>query len=177
MNKLMPDHLKNPMRDEDRQDRCLFRESTAADEGAIREILREANLSFHSSNETSNKSRNKSGSAAVPAIGSTFVYLCELNREVVAVLQWRHLGVEAEILDIAVPARHRRKGYARFLLRNFLTLAQERGTREIFLEVRESNVSALALYREFAFEAAGHRPNYYRDPTEAALLLCLKITG
>ena len=177
----MPDHFKNPEGDEDGKERCIFRESTAADETAIREILREANLSLYSSedrsNDPSNEWVNKSGSGALPTIGSTLVHLCELNGEVVAVLRWRHLGEEAEILDVAVPARHRRKGYGRLLLKNFLALAQKRGTSEIFLEVRESNVAALSLYREFGFEAAGRRPNYYRDPMEAALLLRLKITG
>ncbi len=171
----MTDHLKNPVRD----NRCLFRESTAADKTAIGEILREANLSRHSSNHISNDPSNKSGneSGRPASIGSTFVHLCELNGEVVAVLQWRHLGVEAEILDVAVPTRHHHKGYARFLLKNFLHLAQDRGTPEVFLEVRESNAAALALYRELGFEATGRRPNYYRDPMEAALLLRLKITG
>jgi ribosomal-protein-alanine acetyltransferase len=168
----MRDHLKNPARDEGCQE-PWFRESAAADEGAIREIFLEANLSFHSANHAS----NKSACLAVPIIGSTFICLCELDTEVVAVLQWRHLGEEAEILDIAVPTRHRRKGYARLLLKSFLNLAQERGTREVFLEVRESNAAAVALYREFGFEATGRRPSYYREPTEAALLLHLKITG
>src|ERR1700747_790592 len=173
----MPDHLKNPGGDEGCKERCIFRESTAADETAVREILREAKLSLYRSNDSSNKRGNESGSAALPAIGSTFVCLCELNCEGRGVPQWRHLGQEAEILDVAVPTRHRRKGYARLLLKNFLALAQKRGTSEILLEVRESNVAALALYREFGFQAAGRRPNYYRDPLEAALLLRLKITG
>src|SRR5260370_36719568 len=94
----MPDHLENPVGDEDRRERCLFRESTASDETAVREILREANLSFHSSNDTS----SESDSPALAVIGATFV--CELDGEVVAVLQWRHSGEEAEILDVAVPA-------------------------------------------------------------------------
>jgi ribosomal-protein-alanine N-acetyltransferase len=166
----MSDHLKDPIGDEGREVVCLFRESASSDHGAIREILGEANLSFHSPNRASNI-------PAVPVIGSTFICLCELDGGVVGVLQWRHLGEEAEILDIAVPTRHRRKGYARFLLKNFLNLAQKRGTREVFLEVRESNAAALALYREFGFEASGRRPRYYREPTEAALLLHLKITG
>jgi ribosomal-protein-alanine N-acetyltransferase len=169
----MSDHPKDPIGDEGRAVVCLFRESASSDHGAIREILGEANLSFHSPNRAS----NISGSPAVPVIGSTFICLCELDGEVVGVLQWRQLGEEAEILDIAVPTRHRRKGYARFLLKNFLNLAQERGTREVFLEVRESNAAALALYREFGFEVSGRRPRYYREPTEAALLLHLKITG
>ena len=169
----MSDHRKNSIGDEGRAGACLFRESVSSDHGAIREILGEANLSFHSPNRASNISDNP----AAPAIGSTLICLCELDGEVVGVLQWRHLGEEAEILDIAVPTRDRRRGYARFLLKNFLNLAQERGTREVFLEVRESNAAALALYREFGFAASGRRPKYYREPTEAALLLHLKISG
>jgi ribosomal protein S18 acetylase RimI-like enzyme len=172
----MPDQLKNPVCDQDCKQRCLFRESTASDEPAVRKILREANLSFHDSNGTLNDPSNESRGSALSPVGSTFTCLCELDSEIVVVLQWRHLGEEAEILDVAVPARHRRKGYARFLLRNFLDLARERGIHELFLEVRESNVAALALYREFRFEATGRRPNYYREPAEAALLLHLTLT-
>ena len=169
----MSDHPKDPIGDEGRAVVCLFRESASSDHRAIREILGEANLSLHSPNRAS----NTSGSPAVPVIGSTSICLCEVDGEVVGVVQWRHLGEEAEIMDIAVPTRHRRKGYARFLLKNFLDLAQERGTREVFLEVRESNAAALALYREFGFEASGRRPRYYREPAEAALLLHLKMAG
>jgi ribosomal protein S18 acetylase RimI-like enzyme len=172
----MPDQLKKPMGDENCKQRCLFRESTAADESSVREILLEANLSFHDSNDSSNDPSNKSRDPASPLFWSTFTCLCELDSEIVAVLQWRHLGEEAEILDVAVPARHRRKGYARFLLKKFLDLARERGIHTLFLEVRESNVAALALYREFRFEPTGRRPNYYRDPAEAALLLRLKLS-
>jgi ribosomal protein S18 acetylase RimI-like enzyme len=172
----MPGQLKNPVGDEDGKQRCLFRKSTASDEPAVRKILREANLSFHDSNHTSKDPSNESRRPDLPIVGSTFTCLCDLDSEVVAVLQWRHLGEEAEILDVAVPARYRRKGYARFLLRNFLYLAHDRGIRNVFLEVRESNAAALALYREFRFEPTGRRPNYYRDPAEAALLLRLKLT-
>jgi ribosomal protein S18 acetylase RimI-like enzyme len=172
----MPDQRKDPVGDQDCKQRCLFRECTAADESSVREILLEANLSFHDSNDGSNDPLNESRGSALPFAGSTFTFLCELDSEIVAVLQWRDLGEEAEILDVAVPARHHRKGYARFLLRNFLDLARQRGVHELFLEVRESNVAALALYRKFRFEAAGRRPNYYRNPAEAALLLYLKLT-
>jgi len=172
----MPDQLKNPVGDEDCKQGCLFRESTASDEPAVRKILLEANLSFHDSNDIANDPSNESCRSALPLVGSRFTCLCDLDSEVVAVLQWRHLGEEAEILDVAVPASHRRKGYARCLLKNFLHLAHDRGIRELFLEVRESNAAALALYCEFLFEATGRRPNYYRDPAEAALLLRLKLT-
>jgi ribosomal-protein-alanine acetyltransferase len=168
MTKLKDRQPQNPLRDEDCGETLVFRASAALDEVAIRKILCEANLAFQSSNE--------SGSSGSPAFGVTSIYLCESAGRIVAVLQWRHLGEEVEILDVAVSAAHRRMGYGRSLLRDFLRVARERGTREVFLEVRESNAAALSLYRELGFEQTAHRPNYYRDPVEAALLLHLKLT-
>jgi len=96
---------------------------------------------------------------------------------VVGVLQWRLVDPEAEILDLAVAQVQRRKGHARFLLERFLQLAAKNGVREVFLEVRESNAAAIALYTNFGFSRSGRRPNYYSHPTEAALLLKRKLTG
>ena len=41
----------------------------------------------------------------------------------------------------------------------------------ITLEVRASNAPALALYRRFGFAPSGVRKDYYKDPTEDALVL------
>src|SRR5439155_12309731 len=115
---------------------CIFRESSALDEIAICEIFRQANLSFQAA----------AAGAKATTIGSTVVHVCERDGEVVAVIQWRNLGEEAEILDIAVGEEHRQQGNARFLLEKFLCLVQARGVRDVFLEVRESNAAAIALY-------------------------------
>ena len=147
----------------------IFREAGASDEAAIREILARANLSFGVA--------EKSPGANSTDIGSTVVHVCQQHGAVVALVQWRNLGAEAEILDIAVAEQHRRHGNARFLLKNFLELVRQPGIRDIFLEVRESNFPAIALYRKFGFSSSGRRPNYYRLPQEAAILLHLKIPG
>ncbi len=147
----------------------IFREAGASDEAAIREILAHANLSFGGA--------EKSPGANSTAIGSPVVHVCQQDGAVVAVVQWRNLGAEAEVLDIAVAERHRRHGNARFLLEKFLELLRQHGIRDVFLEVRESNFPAIALYRKFGFFSSGRRPNYYRDPQEAAILLHLKIPG
>src|SRR6266404_2477398 len=164
----------------------VFRERASHDEPAIREIFREANLSVHSQNAHSqNQATSQASSQAqfqvtgVSNDGPTAirVHVCERNRKVVGVLQWRLVEPEAEILDLAVAQAHRRKGHARFLLERFLQLAAKNGVREVFLEVRESNAAAIALYSNFGFSRAGRRPNYYSHPTEAALLLKRKLTG
>jgi len=146
-----------------------FRESRASDEPSVRRILSESNLSFHQYGE--------GGVNPVNVIGSTRVHLLEMNSEVLGVLQWRDLGEEVEILDVAVPADRRRKGFGLGLLRGFVAFAGHRGVRQIFLEVRESNEAAIGLYRKGGFSPTGRRPNYYQQPQEAALLFHLKIRG
>jgi len=147
----------------------LVRESLPADSAAIQRILVEARLSLLQTSATPTPS--------APQDRSNQIYVCESGGEVVAVLQSRQIDHELEILDIAVDSRHRRKGLATLLLQSVLHVAEKAGAQEIFLEVRESNAAALALYRKFGFVATGRRPNYYRDSNEAALLLRLQTAG
>jgi len=161
--------FENPLRSAESPGGRIFREAGASDQAAIREILAQAKLS--------SAGGEKSPGANSTDIGSTVAHVCQQDGAVVAVVQWRNLGAEAEILDIAVAENHRRHGNARFLLEKFLELVRQHGIRDVFLEVRESNFPAIALYRKFRFSTSGRRPNYYRDPQEAAILLHLRIPG
>jgi len=80
-----------------------------------------------------------------------------------------------EILDLAVAPRFRRKGIARGLVRGTIVDMEGRGARMIHLEVRPSNVAALALYRHYGFEKAYVRPAYYDKPREDAWVLRLSF--
>jgi len=160
---------ENPAHSAELPDDRIFREARASDEAAIREILAHANLS--------SGAVEKSPGANSTHIGSTFVHVCQQDGAVVAVVQWRNLGEEAEILDIAVAEKHRRHGNARFLLKKFVEHLRQHGIGDVFLEVRESNFPAIALYRKFGFSTSGRRLNYYQHPQEAAILLHLKIPG
>jgi len=82
----------------------------------------------------------------------------------------REIAGTAEILNVAVRPEDRRRGLGRTLLLAGLEALAERGAGEVFLEVRESNHSAQALYREQGFEVVGHRARYYRRPEEGALV-------
>jgi len=55
--------------------------------------------------------------------------------------------------------------------------AQARGLCEISLEVRESNVAAIALYEKFGFRMMGKRPRFYTNPTETAFVMLLALGG
>lgn len=76
---------------------------------------------------------------------------------------------EREILNLAVASRFRRMGIGSALLREEL-----RSAADFFLEVRESNMAAQALYRRFGFIEVGRRAGYYRSPMETAIVMKMK---
>ena len=47
--------------------------------------------------------------------------------------------------------------------------------RAVHLEVRQSNIPAVALYERFGFSVDGIRKNYYKNPTENAVLMTLSV--
>lgn len=83
---------------------------------------------------------------------------------------------EWEIENIAVAGPARRRGLGTRLLGELLDQARGRGADAVFLEVRESNRAARALYEKWAFLESGRRPGYYKDPEEDALLYRLGFT-
>ena len=165
----MPEETRTAMNRLETAEGLVFREGRAADQGTIRRILAEAEFSFHDYIEK--------GSTPGNMIGSIHLHLLERNEEVLGVLLWRDLGEEVEVLDMVVAPGHRRKGLGLHLLQRLVALVQEGGARVLFLEVRESNAAALALYRKAGFLETGRRAGYYRQPEEAALLLSLHRPG
>jgi len=69
---------------------------------------------------------------------------------------------EAHLLNLCVHCDHRGQGCGSLLLSHLLLEARTAGARDMFLEVRPSNDSALALYQRYGFRSIGTRPNYYR---------------
>lgn len=76
-----------------------------------------------------------------------------------------------EIENIAVTGNARRRGLGSRLLGEFLHHVRSKGGNAVFLEVRESNHPARALYEKWAFIEAGRRKDYYLEPVEDALVL------
>ncbi len=76
---------------------------------------------------------------------------------------------EGEIMNIAVHPAYRRQGVAKEVLGALLDAAKDAET--VFLEVRESNEGAIALYEGFGFQQITRRKHYYAHPTEDALIL------
>jgi ribosomal-protein-alanine N-acetyltransferase len=98
--------------------------------------------------------------------------------QVVALLVAWHVSDELHVLNVATRADRRRRGAARALLDALLAYAREKGVRQVLLEVRRSNMGAIALYRGVGFFAMGLRARYYPDDEDALeMALALGETG
>jgi ribosomal-protein-alanine N-acetyltransferase len=86
-------------------------------------------------------------------------------------------AAEAHILNICVHPSLHRLGYGRRLLNALLIRAEEAEVRQIFLEVRPTNIAALKLYDSAGFERVGIRPDYYQASVgrEDAVVLSLEL--
>ncbi len=83
---------------------------------------------------------------------------------------------EAQLLNLSVVPDMRRRGLGRALLARFIADARRLGAEQIFLEVRPSNVTAIALYESEGFARVARRDAYYparspEGPREDALVM------
>jgi [ribosomal protein S18]-alanine N-acetyltransferase len=106
-------------------------------------------------------------------LGSPYgLYLVlEERGEVFGQIGVRHVLGELHITTIAVKPEYRRRGHARALIA--AALAAYPNASHVHLEVRPTNVKAIALYESLGFRETGRRPRYYGD--EDALLMTRKL--
>ncbi len=78
---------------------------------------------------------------------------------------------EGQITNIAVHPDCRRRGLGRAVTEALLDYAKGNGLFEVSLEVRASNAAAIALYEHLGFSTCGVRRDFYKKPTEDALIM------
>lgn len=83
---------------------------------------------------------------------------------------------ELTVLNVATAPNMRRSGVAHALLEQALLRNLQTGLESALLEVRPSNLPAIALYRSFGFREIDRRQRYYSDG-EDALVMQLVLTG
>ena len=71
---------------------------------------------------------------------------------------------EMHLLNVTVSSRHQGQGHARRLLAELYSLSASFAATAVWLEVRESNARARALYELEGFTEAGRRRDYYPAP-------------
>lgn len=80
---------------------------------------------------------------------------------------------EATLMDIGVSQRHRGTGIGEKILQHFHTQCSKKDVAEVWLEVRQSNKTAIRLYSNNGYEMIELRKNYYptKDGRENALIM------
>jgi ribosomal-protein-alanine N-acetyltransferase len=77
---------------------------------------------------------------------------------------------EWEIENLAVAGPARRRGLGTSLIEHLLGMLRQQGAESVFLEVRERNAVARALYEKWDFVESGRRHRYYSNPDEDAIV-------
>jgi ribosomal-protein-alanine N-acetyltransferase len=96
-------------------------------------------------------------------------------REILAFLVAQRVEQEWELENIVVTSAARRRGVGTLLLGELVGCARAYQGSVIFLEVRDSNHGARALYRRTGFQETGLRRGYYSEPPDDAILCRLTL--
>lgn len=85
---------------------------------------------------------------------------------------------EAHVLNICIHPNYRCRGLGRDLMRYLFAQSLRRGARELFLEVRPSNLPAIRLYQTLGLQQVGIRRGYYQatQGREDALVLRVDLS-
>lgn len=86
---------------------------------------------------------------------------------------WK-IGDEAHITNVAVDPEYRRISIGDMLIAALIEVTEENGIFSHTLEVRESNIAAIELYKKHGFKIEGKRKAYYEDNGEDALIMWRK---
>ena len=84
---------------------------------------------------------------------------------------------EAHLLNLSVAKAYQKQGLGRILLEHMIQIAKNNQAANMFLEVRPSNISAIALYENMGFNEMAIRPGYYpaKNGREDAVLMGLAL--
>lgn len=98
---------------------------------------------------------------------NTYLYIAIIDGKTAGYMGVQIFSGEGYVTNIATLPEYRKQGVAKALITEVLKHDMEFLT----LEVRESNIPAINLYKSFGFTEVGKRPKFYRDPIEDACLM------
>lgn len=99
------------------------------------------------------------------------MWVLETENSIAAYCNFRIIAGEGELMRIAVAKAFRGRGFAGNLMEILVNHARENHVFAITLEVRASNLSAINLYKSYAFQIEAVRKGYYTNPQEDALIM------
>jgi ribosomal-protein-alanine N-acetyltransferase len=147
-----------------------IRDFRPSDVAAISGILRTASEAAQWPAESYPKLASSPG-------GLLLISESEPSGQAIAFLAARVAADQAEILNIAILPDFRRRGVASAMLAAAFERFRQCSVSRVFLELRESNSAARALYQHHGFVLSGRRKSYYQHPAEDALCMHSDLTG
>lgn len=109
-------------------------------------------------------------------VGYHCLVLCSPMDSIVGFAVVRIKAGEAHLFNIAIQSDYQGQGLGYDLMRHIIAAASGLEAKEMMLEVRQSNVSAIHLYEKMGFIQVGRRENYYPgNPPEDAILYTLHM--
>ncbi len=104
-------------------------------------------------------------------------WVMEVDQAVVGYGIMQVAAGESHLLNLCVHPAYHRQGFGRTLLKRLLALAREHHADITLLEVRPTNIAAVALYRAMGFNEVGVRRAYYpgHKGKEDALILARSL--
>lgn len=102
----------------------------------------------------------------------------EIDDHLVGFLICQTVLDEASLFNIAIDPNYRQQGLARSILNNLITELEAQKIKVLWLEVRESNAAAIALYQQIGFNEISIRKNYYptKNGHENAIIMAYNIS-
>ncbi len=104
-------------------------------------------------------------------VNSHFLVAIDENERVLGYIGFNYVCDEGYITNVAVFQNYRRCGVAKTLLKYIIDFGYKKNLKFVSLEVRQSNLSAICLYKSLDFVNVGLRKNFYSLPKEDAIIM------
>ena len=141
----------------------LIREMAAADVDAVTEMER-SNFSTPWKMDDFADLLEKSDMGCIVA---------EEDGEIIGCVVYHNIVGDVDMTNVQVKEAHRKRGIGTALMKAAMEKARSVGGERFTLEVRESNLAAIALYESLGFTVEGKRRGFYEHPREDALIMWL----
>ena len=101
---------------------------------------------------------------------NSYYIVAKQNNEIVGFIGMKIVLDEADIMNVVTQKKKRNLGIATQLMNELLKVAHEKNIKKLTLEVNESNLPAIHLYKKFGFKTIATREKYYKNTYDAYIM-------
>lgn len=101
---------------------------------------------------------------------NSYLVVAKKDNEIVGFASLWNVLEEAHLTNIVVKKNYRKQKIGAKLLEHLISICKDKKYTLLTLEVNESNLPAIELYKKFGFTQVGTRPKYYNHKEDAILM-------